>query len=141
MNRISLVIQEGALKSYFPDSQVSRVGEKELIWKGTLKPTALSPTYTIKLHYKTGKNPTVYVINPKPLKLPEGKDQLPHVYSTKHQQLCLYYPKDKEWNPSMLYVRSLIPWTSEWLLHYEIFVCTGVWHGGGVDHDPSENKL
>src|SRR5690606_39815126 len=59
------------------------------------------------------------------------KKLLPHVYSTPKQQLCLYYPKEKEWNTGMYYVHTLIPWACEWLCHYELWVSTGIWHGGG----------
>lgn len=140
MSRISLVVQEGALKSYFPKSIIKRKGIYEFIWEGRLQPTVLSPTYTVKLHHKIGKSPKVYVLDPMPLELPAGELELPHVYSTKEQRLCLYYPKEKEWTANMLYVHSLIPWASEWLLHYELFVSTGVWHGGGIEHDTCIGK-
>lgn len=28
---------------------------------------------------------------------------------------------------------TIIPWTSEWLLHYEYWVLTGIWQGGGIE--------
>jgi hypothetical protein len=31
----------------------------------------------------------------------------------------------------MLIVDTTIPWTSEWLINYEIWLPTGDWHGGG----------
>ncbi len=48
------------------------------------------------------------MLDPKPLSLAKGKKKLPHVYSTSKQELCLYYPKDNDWNASMLYVNWLI---------------------------------
>jgi len=30
---------------------------------------------------------------------------------------------------------SVALWISEWLLHYEIWLITGEWHGGGVHLD------
>lgn len=135
MNKyISLIIQEGTLKSYFPESEVIRRGEKEILWIHNLQPTPLSNTYTVGLHYIRGKNIKVYVLKPNPLPLAKGATQLPHVYSTPKQQLCLYYPKDKEWTPNKLYVKTIIPWASEWLLHYEIWAGTGEWQGGGIEH-------
>lgn len=134
MSRISLLHQQGALKSYFPGSTVIRHGEKELIWIHTLTPTALSKSYKVKLHYKELEGVKVYVLEPK-LALAKGKFLLPHVYSTPQQRLCLYYPDGKEFHDGMFYVRSIIPWTSEWLYQYEIWVGTGVWHGGGIDHE------
>lgn len=126
--------QQGALRSYFPDSTIIRHGETELIWIHTLTPTPLSNSYKIKLHYKATEGVNVYVLEPK-LALAKGKLLLPHVYSTAKQQLCLYYPDGNEFHNGMFYVRSIIPWTSEWLYHYEIWVSTGKWHGGGIDHE------
>jgi len=133
VSRISLLHQEGALKSYFPASRVTRKGEDELIWVGELTPTPLSRSYQTKLHYKRGEFIRVFVIGEK-LKLAEGQNTLPHVYSTPLQQLCLYYPPYNEWHTGMFYVHTLIPWASEWLFHYETWVATGKWRGGGIEH-------
>lgn len=137
MSRVSLIHQAGALKSYFPESTIIRKGEDELIWIGSITPAPLSETYRIKLHYKRGSFIRIRVIDQK-LRLAEGKTKLPHVYSTPKQELCLYYPKDNEWHPGMYYVKSLIPWASEWLYHYEIWVGTGEWHGGGIEHEETK---
>lgn len=140
MNRVSLIVQEGALKSYFPNSSIQRKGENEITWTHVVTPSPLSESYTIKLHYKKGVGAKVYVIDPKPLKLAPGKKLLPHVYSTPEQRLCLYYPKDKEWTPARLYVQTLIPWACEWLIHYEIWSVTGDWRGGGIHHETEAEK-
>jgi hypothetical protein len=140
MNRISLFRQEGALKSYFPQSKITRNRDIELTWIGVLNPSPLSPSYTIKIHYRKNEGAKIYVIDPKPLMLAENKSVLPHVYSTHDQRLCLYYPKENEWDVGMFYVNTLIPWASEWLIHYEIWVCTGVWHGGGIHDETTAEK-
>ena len=31
----------------------------------------------------------------------------------------------------MLFVDTLVPWTSEWLYHYELWVATRTWYGDG----------
>jgi len=51
----------------------------------------------------------------------------PHVYPG--DQLCLYYPG--EWRHDMLLVATVLPWTAEWLIHYEVWLVTGQWTGGG----------
>ncbi|MBS1597321.1 MAG: hypothetical protein JST75_03790 [Bacteroidetes bacterium] len=137
-NRVSLIHQEGALRSYFPGSEITRRGEDELLWVGEISPTPLSGKYKIKLHYKRREFISVFVLSPK-LRLAEGATKLPHVYSTLRQELCLYYPKNNEWNQGMFYVKSLIPWASEWLYHYEIWAGCGKWYGGGIDHE-GENE-
>jgi hypothetical protein len=40
----------------------------------------------------------------------------------------------------LYYVQSLIPWACEWLCHYELWVSTGIWHGGGIDHGVETDK-
>jgi hypothetical protein len=140
MSRISLIHQAGALKSYFPDSKISRNREIELTWVGSITPSPLSATYTLKLHYRYNEGAEVFVIDPQPLPLAKNRNHLPHVYSTPRQRLCLYYPKGNEWNTGMYYVHTLIPWACEWLCHYELWVGTGTWHGGGIHHETEAEK-
>jgi hypothetical protein len=54
-------------------------------------------------------------------------ESLPHVY--REGTLCLY--RKGEWSSAMLIANSIVPWASEWLLFYEIWLATGEWHGGG----------
>jgi hypothetical protein len=30
--------------------------------------------------------------------------------------------------------KSIVPWLGLWLIHYEGWLATGHWEGGGVDH-------
>lgn len=131
-NKISLIVQAGKLKSIYPESKIFRNKENRLTWEGVIQPTPLSDKYKIRLVYETGKGVDVFVVDPFPLKLAVGEKKLPHVYSTEKQRLCLYYPTSKEWHYGLLYTDTLIPWTSEWLVHYEIWSATGVWCGGGI---------
>lgn len=52
--------------------------------------------------------------------------------------LCLHVPG--EWRPDMLLAATIVPWTLEWLVHYEAWLATGEWRGGGVDHGPARLK-
>lgn len=135
-SRISLLHQEGTLRSYFPGSLVHRNGEKELTWEHTLHPTPFSAKYQVKLHYQKvgGKSRIdIYVLSPKLIVVP-GAVEIPHLYDQEKQQLCLFYPTDKEWDSSMYYVHTIIPWISEWLYFYEMWHCCGSWQGGGIEH-------
>ncbi|OJW82391.1 MAG: hypothetical protein BGO69_17010 [Bacteroidetes bacterium 46-16] len=91
--------------------------------------------YKVKLHYIKNKSLSFYVIEPKPLQLANGHAELPHVYSTEEQKLCLYYPDGTEWNPGLLLTKTVIPWAHEWLFHYELWVGSGIWSGGGKKHN------
>ncbi len=134
-------MQEINLRKQFPDSEIKLFREEFLTWACILMPNPLSQTYKVQLeyHYKNGLK--VFVLEPKPLRLAKGKKTLPHVYSTPAQQLCLYYPDEKEWNQSMLYTRTIIPWTCEWLGNYELWVGSGNWYGGGSNHEASMNDI
>lgn len=138
--RISLIVQAGKLRSMFPESHIIRSGEKELTWIHTITPTPLSNSYKVKIQYRRPKGVKCFVLEPK-LELAEGKKSLPHVYSTPLQQLCLYFPNGFEWNTSMLLTETIVPWASEWLYHYELWVATGQWHGGGTKHGEDGDML
>lgn len=133
---IPIRAQIGKLCHYFPDStcSITDYGRK-FIWKGWLQPSHLSSRYEIKIVYVFGNNPDVYVVTPKPLTLAAGATRLPHVYKHEKQHLCLYYRPDREWTPNKMIADIILPWISEWLLHYECWVITGEWRGGGVTHN------
>lgn len=139
-NIINLGIQGGKLKNLFPSSMLT-ISKNVLTWKYTLQPSPLSKTYEIKLTYRLGKHPNVYVISPK-LKKREKGDDFNHLYSPPDKQwLCLYYKKAREWNASMLIADVIVPWISEWLLHYEIWSVTGKWNGGGIHHGVNNKPI
>jgi len=124
---INLAIQKLALEKQFPDSE-SRIHRSELTWAGILKPSPLSDCYKIQIRYKLNGNPEVEVLDPS-LKSKNGRKP-PHLYLG--ERLCLYLPKTGEWTKEMLLSETIIPWASEWLLHYEIWRITGEWYGGGI---------
>lgn len=129
---LNIAVHAGRIKNYFPESIVT-ISPGHLVWKCTLTPSPLSNAYKIKMVYKLGSHPNIYVEEPK-LALAEGKTKLPHVYSTKKQWLCIYYRSGREWNSTMQIADTVIPWACEWLLHYEYWLATGKWHGKGIDH-------
>lgn len=130
---IPVYSQLGKLRYYFPNSSFQIIGcDNGFVWKSELQPSELSSCYHIKIEYRLGKHPDVYVIDPYPLLLANGKTKLPHVYDHDKQRLCLYFKPGEEWAASKMIADTIIPWTSEWLLHYEFWVLTGEWRGGGI---------
>lgn len=114
----------------WPGQQRPRIRHGTLCWVGHLQPTALSPTYTVSLTYRQDHPPKVYVLDPV---LDAGhREALPHVYEG--DRLCLYTPG--EWHPEMSLSKTIIPWTAEWLLHYEVWRSTSRWEGGGHVYAP-----
>lgn len=120
----NLAQQAFALRGCFPDVTADLTPAR-LIWRGQLRPTPLSRSYTVEITYRLRRVPQVRVLHP-PLESRPG-EPLPHVYGD--GTLCLHQPD--EWTPDMFIVDSTLPWTGEWLINYEIWKATGEWHGGG----------
>ena len=130
---LSLLTQKAALQRAFPESN-GRVRRNRLYWIAELQPTGISDAYNIELTYSLEKPPKVFVVSPE-LENREG-EEIPHRYSD--GSLCLYLPRNGEWNSSMYVSETTVPWICEWLFHYELWLATGEWLGGGVH--PGENK-
>lgn len=99
-----------------------------------IQPSPASQTYTVRVQYRHGHCPRVTVIAPQ-LALHPTAQAPPHVYPG--EELCLYYPG--QWRHDMLLATTILPWTAEWLMHYELWLITGRWTGGG--HTPEEHTL
>jgi hypothetical protein len=129
---VNLARQAELLQSHFTES-FCVITNSTLIWTNDITPTSLSNTYSVKIVYRWNTDPDVFVIDQR-LRLAKGKVKLPHVYSTSKQHLCLYYRKGREWNSQMLLTKTIVPWASEWLQFYELWLPKGVWYGGGIKH-------
>lgn len=127
---LSLGEQSYSLVHQFPQFEAS-LSDQVVTWEGTLQPQPLSPEYLIKIEYRLQGPPKVWVMSPQ-LKSYKNKP-IPHMYG--QDTLCLFYPKIREWKRSMWIYKTTIPWTSLWLIYYEIWLVTGEWLGGGIEHD------
>lgn len=120
--------QVADLRTKYPRSRATWK-QGTVTWTGMVQPNPLCDIYTVKISWDGHRRrPVVHVLHPL-LTIPKGKS-LPHVFPG--DELCLHFPG--EWSPDMLITDSIIPWTSEWLYFYELWLATGEWHGGG--HDP-----
>jgi hypothetical protein len=108
---------------------------KALVARGSVRPTALSALYTVRITYRIGQHPGVRVLHP-PLRDRNG-ERPAHLYP--HDELCLYHPKYGEWTPVDVLADTIIPWISEWIECYEVWLVTGEWLGGG-EH-PKKGKV
>ncbi len=125
----TLVQQLGPLAG-LPVTRDVRISRNRLYWRGELQPTPLSVTYTVTLAYAFGgRAPRVHVLDP-PLR-EEGIETLPHILGG--DALCLCFPW--QWDDGKLIARTIIPWASEWLLHFELWKINQRWLGGG--HEPA----
>lgn len=109
--------------------------EGQLTCQGRVRPSSISPDYEVRVEYRAPDHPKVHIDNPPLSRRPEEpKEPIPHThleFRPGEERPCLYFEK---WHPSRYIAFTILPWTCEWLTHYEIWHQTGVWTGGGIEH-------
>lgn len=123
---LGIAHQALALRHVFPGT-TAHIKSDCLTWSGKLQPTDAAHTYTVSLRASQGRVPTIIVTEPS--LQPDEDGRLPHVYSD--GSLCL--SRFGQWHPRMLYVDTVLPWTAEWLMFYELWLAVGLWLGDGED--------
>lgn len=99
-----------------------------LRWTGDIRPSEISNSYLVDLRYKPPWSPRVFVRHPRLTTDADGN--LPHIYPD--GSLCLHEPG--QWSHGDPIAKTILPWTCEWLLHYEFWLATGEWSGSGGSH-------
>lgn len=127
------------IKTEFPKIKVLKSGWDNFEIVVQIQPTAISEIYNVKINYSENKWIKAFIIN-KALTIAKNRTKLPHVYSSQKQQLCLYSPSKKEWNAHNYIIDTVIPWISEWLYFYELWLPEGKWLGGGHNEYPDEEN-
>jgi hypothetical protein len=120
------ICEELLIKKRFPSFDC-RIRGRKLICRGKLKPTENSTEYRIEVSYEPWGNPDVRILNPK---IKPEKDL--HFYKTGN--LCLYDWREQPWQDKWHLADTIIPWTAEWLMYYEIYLLTGKWLGKSAIH-------
>jgi hypothetical protein len=129
---VSLAHQDIELRSRFPGF-ASRGSPGRALWVGTLQPTEISSEFRVRVAYRIGDVPRVFVV-------PQVVDGAPHVYWKDDGRLCLYYPKDGGWRRDMIIAETIIPWTALWLRYYELWLDTGKWLGPSPHGDAVKER-
>ncbi len=101
-----------------------------LVWRYTASPTPLSRDYQLRIDFRQGDVPQVFVEVPDLVELADGR-QLPHVYDQKPTRLCLYLPRTREWSGWMRLDQTIVPWAALWLFYFEEWLGSDDWKGGG----------
>lgn len=109
----------------------SRISGLELTCRGRIQPTEQSQSYRIEIRYAPWDSPEVRVIDPK-IQFTKGA----HMYH--NDTLCLYDWREQPWQNHWHLHQTIIPWTAEWLVFYELFLLTGKWLGKAATHDKPE---
>lgn len=115
------------------------LGRGQLTWKFSARPSPLSREYRLRITYKQGGTPKVFVENPDLTILAEGEN-IPHVYKQKPTQLCLYLPGTGEWSSDLWIFKTFVPWSVLWLYYFEDWLATGEWKGGGKHPELRDEK-
>lgn len=106
-------------------------------WRYSASPSPLSRDYDIRIEFKQGSVPEVFVDGPDLQALARGR-RIPHLYRQNPPWLCLYLPKTHEWQSWMLLDQTVVPWTAVWLFFFEEWLSSDDWKGGGV-HPEGDN--
>ena len=103
-----------------------------LYCNGSTQPTPHSATYKFRIAYSPPSAPVVIVREPIII-----YNENIHMYP-KNNSLCLYHKDDFLWNSNKHLFDTIIPWTIEWFIYYELYTITGKWEHPFVSHKTGE---
>jgi hypothetical protein len=135
---LSLAQQYLFLKSSRVGDGVGSLKAAALTWEYRDRPTPLSREYILRIVYRLGMSPQVFVLNPDIAAL-AGNRELPHVYRNP-LRLCLYLPGSGEWAAHLRIDQTFVSWASVWLFYFEEWLASGEWKGGGVHPQPADRE-
>lgn len=77
--------------------------------------------------------PRMFVMRPDLFELAGGR-RPPHLYdhAGSGALLCLFWPKNGEWDARLKLANTFIAWTAEWLWYFEQWLKHGQWLAGGA---------
>lgn len=123
---ISVALQDFHIRGRFPTFAFHLNGGHAARWVGTLQPRETSQLYTVAIGYKLGRVPDVRVLSP------TLQRNAPHVYPD--GTLCLYWDEEWRWRRTEFIALTILPWTSLWLYHYELWLDTDEWLAPSSPH-------
>lgn len=131
---LSIAAQRSRMHALWP-SFLCTWSQGQIRWRGSLRPTSLSPAYKLRIVYRLGISPRVSVLAPT-LKLHPNHVALPHYY--RQGWMCLFDPELRQWDATLSIAETTIPWAAVWLYHYETWLCTGTWEA--TESHPSRRR-
>ena len=97
-----------------------RITSKGLICEGVISDELLFKDYEVYINFDLPKLPKVFITNPK-------IEFDPNIHMYRDHSLCLYYYKDLSYSVNNLMYDTIVPWTSEWLIFYELYKLKDKW--------------
>ena len=127
---IPLILQKIRIQQTYGDLVESiEIKKNQLTAFMNLRPSEESRSYKVKVVFKPGYWPQVWLIDPKELEKVDGKKPH-HIYGLDdngYARLCVFFPKNREWNDRMYLAEAFVPWIITWLSAYEYWQITGLW--------------
>jgi hypothetical protein len=118
--------QKFRIERHYPAFRCSvRRGLLECI--GTIQPSNSSPTYRIRLRYTQNGTPSIRILTPHI----EPKSA---IHMSRNGDLCLYHSSSQPWLGTENLHATIIPWTAEWFVFYELYLSEGQWLGPEAPH-------
>lgn len=120
------VLQKFLIEKFFPVFECS-LKHGVLTCTGGIRPVPEAEEYTVGIRYAEWGIPHVKIQRPN---ITPRKEI--HMYRS--GELCLYHPPTEPWCSMNDLHKTIIPWTAEWLVYYELFLTEGKWLGPEVRH-------
>lgn len=138
INVISVNSQFIRLKKSFPNLVQEECTKSRFSVVLRLQTDVFSREYDVRIVYEHGKSVNVFIVN-EVLRIATNRTKLPHVYDSKLQRICLYGREGGSWSSDKSIASVIVPWVSEWLFYYELWLIDGQWYGGGHNEYENEN--
>lgn len=126
----TLVQQQLRLKQTYPELiDKIWIRNNKLTCIMRLQPTPQSIEYKVKVWFKPGYWPQSSLLEPHVFAKYNG-EKPHHLYDRSQdgkERLCVFSPRDNEWNDGLFLADNYIPWVITWLSAYEIWQITGIW--------------
>lgn len=128
INPIAVIGKERSLIANNYDYIECIIQGSVLFCYGEYQPTTESEIYKYRIKYNPKSRPVVHI---KSHEISYNDDI--HMYP-KDNSLCLYHKTDLAWDTSYNLYDTIIPWTHEWIVFYELYLITGEWLHPFVPH-------
>jgi hypothetical protein len=121
---LPICVQVKFMKEYFPFLKVVYKSFNKVVWEGRMRPDLEMDEHLVRVEYILGRHPKVYV--------PTWNKKFKHRF--KDLSLCLYFKNRKNWRPMDLIAKTIIPWSSQWLMFNEFYNITGKFGALEIEH-------
>jgi hypothetical protein len=104
---------------YHYDHLDCSIKDGKLVCRGKISSPDYLNIYYVEITYRVGSIPFCKILEPTSI--------VPclEIHMADDRSLCLYFPEELKWNDSLKISDYFVPWLSEWVLYYEIYLRNG----------------